>query len=72
MPVRNLFDRISLCCFLCSFSAAAWVAQSTHYSVKLVPDFEHQLLRGDETIEFQADARVGVGYGILLRSVDGL
>jgi aminopeptidase N len=32
------------------------VAQSTHYSVKLVPDFERQLLRGDETIEFQADA----------------
>jgi aminopeptidase N len=32
------------------------VAQSTHYSVKLVPDFERQLLQGDETIEFQADA----------------
>jgi aminopeptidase N len=32
------------------------MAQSTHYSVKLVPDFERQLLRGDETIEFRADA----------------
>jgi len=57
MPFRNLFDRISFCCFLCAFSAAAAVAQSVHYSVKLVPDFEHQLLQGDETIEFQA----GVG-----------
>ncbi|HEV1995483.1 MAG TPA: M1 family aminopeptidase [Candidatus Acidoferrum sp.] len=34
------------------------MAQSTHYSVKLVADFERQLLRGDETIEFQADAGV--------------
>ena len=57
MPFGNLFNRISLCCFLCAFSAAAAVAQSVHYSVKLVPDFEHQLLQGDETIEFQA----GVG-----------
>jgi hypothetical protein len=32
------------------------VAQSTHYSVKLVPDFERHVLWGDETIEFQADA----------------
>jgi aminopeptidase N len=32
------------------------MAQSTHYSVKLTPDFERQLLRGEETIEFQADA----------------
>jgi aminopeptidase N len=56
MPLRNLFVRISLCCFLSALSAAAVVAQSTHYSVKLVPDFEHQLLRGDETIEFQSDA----------------
>lgn len=32
------------------------VAQATHYSVKLVPDFERRLLRGDETIEFQAEA----------------
>jgi aminopeptidase N len=58
MPFGNLFDRISLCCFLCAFSAAAAVAQSVHYSVKLVPDFEHQLLQGDETIEFQAGVRV--------------
>jgi aminopeptidase N len=32
------------------------VAQSTHYSVKLVPDFERHVLLGDETIEFRADA----------------
>jgi hypothetical protein len=31
-------------------------AQSTHYSVKLVPDLERHVLLGDETIEFQADA----------------
>jgi hypothetical protein len=32
------------------------MAQFTHYSVKLVPDFERHVLLGDETIEFQADA----------------
>jgi hypothetical protein len=31
-------------------------AQSSHYSVKLVPDFERHVLLGDETIEFQAEA----------------
>jgi hypothetical protein len=56
MPFRNRFHRISLGCVFCAFFAAAAVAQSTHYSVKLAPDFECQLLRGDETIEFQADA----------------
>src|SRR6202158_5791882 len=58
MPLRDRLHRISLCCFVCAFSAAAAVAQSTHYSVKLVPDFERRLLRGEETIEFQADAGV--------------
>jgi len=57
MPFGSLFNRISLFCLLCALSVAAAVAQSVHYSVKLVPDFEHQLLQGDETIEFQA----GVG-----------
>ena len=56
MPLRDRLHRISLCCVVCAFSAAAAVAQSTHYSVKLVPDFERQVLRGEETIEFQADA----------------
>jgi aminopeptidase N len=56
MPFGNRSQRISLCCVFCACSSAAAVAQSTHYSVKLVPDFERQLLRGDETIEFQADA----------------
>jgi hypothetical protein len=55
MPLRNRFHRISLFCVFCGCSSAA-VAQSTHYSVKLAPDFERQLLQGDETIEFQADA----------------
>jgi aminopeptidase N len=32
--------------------------QSTHYSVKLVPDFERELLQGQEIIEFQAPAGV--------------
>ncbi len=31
-------------------------AQVTHYTVKLTPDFEHNLLRGVETIEFYHDA----------------
>ena len=55
MPFGNRFRRIPLCCVLCVFSTAA-AAQSTHYTVKLAADFERQLLRGDETIEFQADA----------------
>jgi len=56
MPLVNRCHRISLLCIFCAFSSAAAVAQSTHYSVKLAPDFERQLLRGEETIEFQADA----------------
>jgi len=31
-------------------------AQVTHYTVKLTPDFEHNLLRGVETIEFYHEA----------------
>jgi aminopeptidase N len=58
MSLPNRFHGISLCGVLCAFSSAPAVAQSTHYSVKLAPDFEHQLLRGDETIEFQADVGV--------------
>ncbi len=56
MPLGNRSPRISLFCIFCACSSAAAVAQSTHYSVKLVPDFERQLLQGDETIEFQGDA----------------
>jgi aminopeptidase N len=56
MHFVNLFDRISMCVVLCACSSVAAVAQSTRYSVKLVPDFERQLLLGEETIEFQADA----------------
>jgi aminopeptidase N len=56
MSLRSLVHRSSLCCVFCAFFAAAVVAQSTHYSVTLVPDFERQLLRGEETIEFQAEA----------------
>ena len=56
MPLGNRSHRISLFCVFWACSSAAAVAQSTHYSVKLVADFERHLLRGDETIEFQADA----------------
>jgi aminopeptidase N len=56
MTLLTRFRRTFSCGVLCAFSSAAAVAQSTHYSVKLVPDFEHQLLQGDETIEFQAGA----------------
>jgi aminopeptidase N len=31
-------------------------AQVTHYNVKLTPDLDHHVLRGEETIEFQHDA----------------
>ena len=56
MSLFNRLDRISLCCLLCALSAVGAAAQSTHYSVKLVPDFERHVLLGDETIEFQADS----------------
>ena len=56
MPLFNRLYRIPLCCLLCVLSAVGAAAQSTHYSVKLVPDFERHVLLGDETIEFQADA----------------
>jgi len=54
----NRFGRLTLACIVCVFSSAAALAQATRYSVKLVPDFEHQILRGDERIEFQADRGV--------------
>src|SRR5437588_11087579 len=56
MPLHSLLSTGSWYCIFCTFSVLAAAAQSTHYSVKLEPDFERQLLRGDETIEFQADA----------------
>jgi aminopeptidase N len=40
---------------LLTFAATAG-AQVTHYTVKLTPDFEHNLLRGAETVEFYHDA----------------
>jgi aminopeptidase N len=59
MSLGNRSHRIILCCVSWAFSCAATtVAKITHYSVKLAPDFERQLLRGDETIEFQAGAGV--------------
>jgi hypothetical protein len=56
MPLCSRLYRISLCCVLCALSAVEATAQSSHYSVKLVPDFERHVLLGDETIEFQAEA----------------
>ncbi len=38
-------------------SLSVW-GQATHYAVKLTPDFEHQILHGEERIEFSSDARV--------------
>jgi aminopeptidase N len=58
MPLHDRLKRISLSCFFCAISATAAAVQSTHYAVKLTPDFEHQLLNGEETIEFKADAGV--------------
>ena len=55
MPLFNRLHRISLCCLLCALSVVGAAAQSTRYSVKLVPDFERHVLLGDETIDFQAD-----------------
>src|SRR5437879_11865309 len=56
MPLRSLLSTGSWYCIFCTFSVLAAAAQSTHYSVKLAPDFERQLLRGDETIEFEVEA----------------
>src|SRR5207245_433161 len=56
MSPCDLIYRTLACCLFCAVCSIAAVAQSTHYSVKLVPDFGRQLLRGEETIEFQSDA----------------
>ncbi len=37
-------------------SAAATAGSAAHYSVKLTPDFEHRVMRGEEQIEFEHDA----------------
>ena len=37
-------------------SAAATAGSVTHYTVKLTPDFEHRVMRGEEQIEFERDA----------------
>ncbi len=37
-------------------ATAALPAQVTHYSVKLIPDLDRQILRGEQQIEFQHDA----------------
>jgi len=34
-------------------SAAATAGSAAHYSVKLTPDFEHRVMRGEEQIEFE-------------------
>ena len=52
-PARWLHSP-ALCLAISLFCATASAAQATHYSVKLVPDFERKLLRGEESIEFQA------------------
>jgi aminopeptidase N len=42
--------------FLLFLGATVAQAQSTHYTVKLTPDFDHHVLSGEETIEFVGDA----------------
>lgn len=44
-----------LCGLLWSLQPALAVAQATHYSVKLVTDFDHRVLEGEEQVEFLAD-----------------
>ena len=41
-----------------AFPIAPLTAQTTHYSVKLVPDLSRQSLKGEEEIEFQHEAGV--------------
>src|SRR5215472_3446634 len=53
-----LRQRILFCGALCWFGSLPTSAQPTHYSVKLWPDFERQVLLGEERIEFTADAGV--------------
>jgi len=50
--------RILLCGALWWFACLPTRAQATHYSVKLTADFEHQVLHGEERIEFSTDAGV--------------
>lgn len=61
---------------LCVFAGLPASAQTTHYSVKLTPDFENHVLRGDERVEFWADAGVTEwqkkeGLRIVEAKVDG-
>ena len=53
-----LRHRILLCGILSLFTGWHASAQVTHYSVKLTPDFARHVLRGEERIEFTADAGV--------------
>ena len=48
--------RVILVVSVVAFATAALPAQTTHYSVKLMPDLNRQSLRGEEEIEYQHDA----------------
>ena len=50
--------RILLCGALWWFACLPTRAQATYHSVKLTADFEHQVLHGEERIEFSTDAGV--------------
>jgi aminopeptidase N len=56
MSLLNRLSRIVLCWIICFLSSRAAGAQATHYTVKLVPDFERKVLQGKESIEFLASA----------------
>src|SRR5881275_1686498 len=50
--------RVLLCNVLCCFGSLPASAQATHYAVKLTPDLDRRVLRGEERIEFTAGAGV--------------
>jgi aminopeptidase N len=48
--------RVLLCLLIFCGTISPASAQVTHYTVKLIPDFDGKTLRGEETIEFHHDA----------------
>src|ERR1700689_2878758 len=49
--------RISFFLLIFSAMVSAAQAQVTHYSVKLTPDLDNKILRGEETIDWHSEVR---------------
>jgi aminopeptidase N len=54
-PVRFLSPNVLRLSCLFFLAMAVSQAQTTHYTLKLTPDFDRRVLRGQETVEFERD-----------------